>query len=410
MTSEPDGKPGRRPPTIELKATEVGNPGSAARSAEQTPAGERPAKSDAPAQDTSGPQAPGPQPSRDTAGRFKTLAVSAAFGALAMAAIIAGLWIAGFVPRHEAAAPAATATSIVSPSAGPDIAARLDKIETTIEAQRPESALANRVAEAQAQTKSLGDSLAVLSRRVDDIAGTSQSAAKQADAAQAAAEAAKSAIETTSQTAVQKSEMDALASRIAALENTVKALSADAAHPAPGAVDRAARLTAAAEALRAAVERGAPYRAELAAVQSLGVEPNAITPLAPFAATGVPSADALAHELANLAAALPRASDTTPGAATFLGRLEANAQQLVRITPVDAPVSNDPSAVIARLKLDAARTDIAAALTDIAALPDAANPLAADWVNKVEAREAAIAAARQIAAAALAALAKPAAQ
>ena len=27
MTSEPDSKPGRRPPTIELKATEVGKPG-----------------------------------------------------------------------------------------------------------------------------------------------------------------------------------------------------------------------------------------------------------------------------------------------------------------------------------------------------------------------------------------------
>ena len=26
MTSEPDSKPGRRPPTIELKATEVENP------------------------------------------------------------------------------------------------------------------------------------------------------------------------------------------------------------------------------------------------------------------------------------------------------------------------------------------------------------------------------------------------
>ena len=213
------------------------------------------------------------------------------------------------------------------------------------------------------------------------------------------------------QTAVQKSDIDTLASRIAALEDTVKALSEDAAHPAPGAVDRAARLSVAAEALRAAVERSAPYRAELAAVRSLGIEPNATSPLEPFAATGVPSADALARELTNLTAALQqRASDMTPGAATFLGRLETNAQQLVRITPADAPVSNDPSAVIARLKFDAARADIAAALTDFAALPDAAKPFAADLVDKADARQAAIAAARQVAAAALAALAKPAAQ
>ncbi len=65
---------------------------------------------------------------------------------------------------------------------------------------------------------------------------------------------------------------------------------------------------------------------------------------------------------------------------------------------------------IARIDIDAARADIAAALTDIAALPDAAKPLAADWVKKAEARNAAIAASGKIAADALAALSKPAAQ
>ena len=73
-------------------------------------------------------------------------------------------------------------------------------------------------------------------------------------------------------------------------------------------------------------------------------------------------------------------------------------------------MGNDPSAVIARIDIDAARGDIAAALDDIAALPDSAKPLAADWIKKAQARNAAIAAARQIAADALAALSKPAAQ
>ena len=190
----------------------------------------------------------------------------------------------------------------------------------------------------------------------------------------------------------------------------MKALSDNAAHPAAGADDQAARLTIAAEALRAAVERGAPYQAELTAVQALGADQNATAPLEPFAASGVPSAAALAHELAALMPALQRAADTAPGETGFLGRLETNAQRLVRITPVDAPAGNDPSAVIARITLDAARADIAAALTDIAALPDAAKPLAADWVKKAQARNAAIAASRQIAADALAALSKPAAQ
>ena len=129
-------------------------------------------------------------------------------------------------------------------------------------------------------------------------------------------------------------------------------------------------MTVAAEALRAAVERGAPYQAELNAVQSLGADQSAIAPLEPFAASGVPSASALGHELANLVPALERAADTaTAGETSFLGRLEAHAQKLVRVTPVDAPAGHDPAAVVMRLTIDAARGDIAAAQNDIVDLP-----------------------------------------
>lgn len=384
MTSAPEGKPGRRPPTIELKATEV-----------ESSAPPTQADGEAPGQDASTPQAaPG---NGGFAGRIKAHALSGLIGAVAMAALIAALWLGDFVLSRQVAAPVAEAPSTVAPGNGPDIAARLDKIETTIEAQRPESVLANRVIAAEVQTKSLSDSLAALSRRVDDIAATSQSAAKQADAAQTAAEAPKSDIE-------------ALSRRIAALEEAVAALSASAAHPASAADDHAVRLTVAAEALRAAVDGGIPYQAELAAVRSLDVDPNAAAPLEPFAATGVPSVAALARDLAGLLPALQRASDATSGATSFLGRLQANAQHLVRVTPVDAPAGADPAAVVARIGVDAAHADIAAALTDIAALPQSTRPLAADWVTTAKAREAAIAASRQITAAALAALVKPAAQ
>ena len=57
--------------------------------------------------------------------------------------------------------------------------------------------------------------------------------------------------------------------------------------------------------------------------------------------------------------------------------------------------------------VDAAHADIAAALLDIAKLPDTAKPLAAAWVEKAQARNAAIAASRKVAADALAALSKP---
>ena len=172
---------------------------------------------------------------------------------------------------------------------------------------------------------------------------------------------------------------------------------------AASADDRAARLTVAAEALRAAVERGAPYKAELAAVKSLGADQNATAPLEPFAADGVPSAQRLRTSFRTLTPALLRASGAAPSDGSFLGRLESNAQKLVRITPVDAPAGDEPSAVIARINVDAARADIAAALADIARLPEPRkNRWPTPWVKKADARDAAVAASRRIAADALA--------
>ena len=104
------------------------------------------------------------------------------------------------------------------------------------------------------------------------------------------------------------------------------------------------------------------------------------------------------------------AARSTPSENSFLGRLQANAEKLVRVSPVDAPLGDDVGAIIARIDVDARRSDIAAALAEIARLPEAARSLAAPWVKKAEAREAAIATSRRIAADALAALGKPAQQ
>jgi hypothetical protein len=209
---------------------------------------------------------------------------------------------------------------------------------------------------------------------------------------------------------VARSDLDALAAHIAPLESTVKTLADDIKHETATADDRAARLTVAAEALRATVERGAPYPAELAAVKSLGADQSATAPLEPFAAAGVPSAAALAQELESLTPALQQAAEPASSNNSFLGRLENNARRLVEITPVDAPPGDDPASVVTRISVDAEHGDIAAALTDIAKLPDAAKPLAAAWVEKAQARNAAIAASRKLAADALAALSKPSPQ
>jgi hypothetical protein len=418
MKSESDNSAGRRPPTIELAATEVATSADepaagAAQSAEPRPAEEAPAGSNA-----SSPSGSNPQTTSASSGRLKSQVAGALIGAVIMAAALAALWFTDLIPARDgtashtlasntsASAPPSTTPPPNQPAnQTPDLRARLDKIERAIEAQRNEPAVGGRIAGVEAQAKSLGDGIAALQRRVDEIAASGQSAAKQADTALSAAEAARSASEATNKMEVQRSDFDALASRIMALESAVKGLAA-----ATVPVDRAARLTIAAEALRATVERGAPYQAELASLRALGVDEKATAPLEPFAANGVPSAVALARELDALIPALQQASEPEPGDATFLGRLKANAEKLVRITPAGAPAGNDPAAVIARIRFDAAHGDIAAALAAIDALPDSAKSLIAAWRKKAAAREAALAASRQIAADALAALDTPAAR
>jgi hypothetical protein len=422
MTSDSDDKAGRRPPTIELAATEIDGP------ADKSAAG---ATDGAGATDAAEQKAGESHASASSGRRLASQIGSALLGAALMAVIAAALWFTNVIPSHEAA-PIATATHESAPAAPapnpppspppapaaaqnapipPDLSARLDKVERAIEAQRSDPALGNRIAELAAQTKSLADGLVALTRRVDEIAATSQSAAKQADTALKGAEAAKSASEAASKDQVRHEDINALASRIMALESAVKGL-ADATAPlaSAGANDRAARLTIAAEALRAAVERGAPYQTELNTVKSLGVDQKATAPLEPFAASGVPSAAILARELEALAPALQQASEPQSTDASFLQRLKSNAQKLVRITPLNAPTGNDPQATVDRIRLDAARADIGAALADLNALPEAAKSLAADFTKKAAAREAAVAASRRIAADALGALAQSSAR
>jgi hypothetical protein len=394
MTSEPDSTPRRRPPTIDLTAKEV---------EPEIPSSTQESAVNATEDRTTHKEAPGEPKHANFLARVSPYAVGALVGAIVLGAIMAGFWMADvFPPQQTAAAPRARGAKAASTA---EMSSRLDKIQQELQAPRADQALAARVAAAEAQTKSLGDALAALNRRLDEVAAASQSALAQVKTASAAADAAKNA----ARTGVEQSDIDALNNRIAALENTMKSLSTEAAQRTPSADDPAARLTVAAEALRAAVERGAPYQAELATVATLGADQTATAPLELFAADGLPNAAALAHEFAVLTPSLLQASGA-PRETSFLGNLEAHVQKLVRITPIEAPAGDDPSSVIARINIDAARGDIAAALPGIAQLPESARVLAASWVKKAEARETAIAASRRIAADALAAIGRPAPQ
>ena len=202
--------------------------------------------------------------------RLKSHAISAAFGAIVIGALIGGFGIAALCRRARRGARAAARTATRSPQCRRRLKRKStatsrhsnDKIERAI-AGTADRAHSPTVAAAEAQTKSLGDSLAALSRRVDDIAAAGQSAAKaDADRSRRGKERRRR------QRRSQRSDVDALtkpyrgARKRREIACPIKSRTRTSA-----ADDHAARLTIAAEALRAAVERGAPYPAELAAVQ-----------------------------------------------------------------------------------------------------------------------------------------------
>jgi hypothetical protein len=406
--SDPDSAQRRRPPTIDLTAKEVetGRPADGAESSTASAAS---------ADNSTGQGSPSEHGSSPAPGRKTPYIVGGLIGAAAGAAIIVGLWFAGLAPQGWSAAPQRAATSPLAPASDSkrmsEIEVQLDKLRAAAQATPPDGGLTPRIANVETQTKALNDAIAALTRRVDEIAASTHDLATEAKAAAAAATAAAAEGKAAAQSKEQSGDLDQIAKRIETLENAVKTLSADTARASSSADDHLARATAAAAALAAVVERGAPFNAELASVTTLGADENATAALKPFAAEGLPSAAALGRELVQLLPALRQASIAAPTESSLIARLELNAQKLVRITRTDsAPTGDDPSSIIARVDTDARSDDIAGALADIARLPPQPRALAADWANKAQAREAAIAASRRIAAEATAALGKPATQ
>jgi hypothetical protein len=90
----------------------------------------------------------------------------------------------------------------------------------------------------------------------------------------------------------------------------------------------------------------------------------------------------------------------------IVARLQAGASKLVRIERTDA-VGNDRGNVVARVTAAALRNDVNEARRELNTLPPADRAAAQGWIEKADARDAALAVSRQFADAAMAALATP---
>ncbi|HWC94173.1 MAG TPA: hypothetical protein VG475_13800 [Pseudolabrys sp.] len=402
----------REAPTIDLTATEV------------PPAAEaNPPQSEPPPKMRDPQPEPAPQSAPQPGAQFSTGSVAAGIaGAAVMSFVMLALWYTGFslapagdtgAPRAQVAALQKQVQELASRAAPADgkaleaLRARVGKIEEDI-AKLPsaDKAVAERLSAADNAMKSLGVALTALNRRSDDATATVKQALERAEAAEKAVKELQASVQNVGKVAaVAPAALDAMQQRLAALEQSAQAAHAEIARTA--SIDTAARLALSAAALRAAVESGAPYADALAQTKVLGADAAALAPLQAFAASGLPGDRALARELSGLMAALVKAAGAGAAPAGFLERLQANAGQLVRVRPLDAPAGDDPGAVLARLEVEAANADIDGALADLGKLPEPARKPAQAWIAKAKSRQAALAAARDFAAAAARALGKP---
>lgn len=180
-----------------------------------------------------------------------------------------------------------------------------------------------------------------------------------------------------------QAEVKATAATAAATGEKVAAL--EAARTEAGDAGRRAALVVGIGALRAAVDRGQPFAAELKAAQALGL-PAQAEALQAHAERGLRTTGALAQRFTALSPALMRAAPGPASEGTLLERLTASAQSLVRIRPVGEAAGDDVPTVIARIEAKLRRGDLAGALADFDRLPEPVRALGADWHAEARAR------------------------
>jgi len=364
--SPDSGRAKRAPPTIDLEATEVsGETRNAAGDAQPEGSSEMPA-----------------------ATAISAWVVAAVSGAVAASLVICVAWILGWP-----AVPATPAAPQVKAAAIDELAARVASVESRTgkpAASAPDPAVNSRIEALEKSLVSLRGELAAVRAQSEKLA--------------AAVNDVKSAPRNSSSPPV---DLSAINERIAQLERAIRAQASEVAQEsAKPADDVPLRRVVAAALLDVAVRHGDPYAAALAAAKSLADNADALKPLDGFAASGVPSGNALTRELLTLVPKLsPLAQQNSATGAGIVDRLQAGAAKLVRIERTDT-VGNDRGAVVARATAAALHNDLAEARRELNTLAPADRAAAQAWLDKADARDAALAASRQFATEAMAALAK----
>jgi hypothetical protein len=232
---------------------------------------------------------------------------------------------------------AATAAGTTQDGAGPDVAARISALSSDIDALK--GSLSD-LSGSQASLEALRNDLDALSARIDSLPGEE---------------------------------------RVRSIEGKLGDIGQQ--------IDKTAALgpAVAAGALGAAVESGRPFAQELAALETLGVDPDVIERLQPQAESGLPTLAQLREQFESQIAAV----DLSPGVSENAGaidRLLESARGLVDVRPANPTAGSDPSAIVTRIRGALASGDLKTALAEWETLPDGARSATSDWASAAGAR------------------------
>jgi hypothetical protein len=380
-------RPKRAPPTIDLEATDVSTePQPTASTAPSEPVSEPP-----PAQTV-----PPPKP-------ISPWIVAPMSGAVAAALVIGVGWILGWPAIQPVTVPPAPQ---INAAAIDDLTARVAGLET--KTSKPAAPVTDPAAAARSET--LEKSVASLRAELAAVRG-------QSEKLESAIAEVKAAPRGTDGVA-SSPDLSAIEGRMAGIENQLQAQRAEIAQQGSRigevkgdgkpADDLALRRVVAGALLDVLVRTGDPYPTALAAAKALAPQPDALKPLDQFADKGVPNANKLSTELLALVPKLLPAAQQDPATtgSGIVEKLQAGAAKLVKIERTDT-AGKDRGAVVARVTAAALRNDSSEARRELKTLEPADRAAAQAWLDRADARDAALAASRQFAADAMAVLAKP---
>ena len=379
------GRARRAPPTIDLEPSEVSSETRhAGGDAASESASQQPRSGEAGSEEARSEKFAATEPPAAISAPISPWVIAPVSGAVAAALVIGVGWMLGW-PGVQPAAPAAPQ---VSAAAIDGLVARVAGLESKTSKPATDPAALTRIAALEKSQASLRDDVAAMRAQSEKLAANINGIKSAPGAAAAAAV-----------------DLSALNARLDKIESAARGDTAQ--ENAKPADDAALRRVVVASLLDLSVRQGDPFPATLNAAKSLAPDAAALKSLEGFASTGVPTAASLSRELLMLVPKLspPVLQNDTLGSG-LVDRLQASASKLVRIERTDA-VGNDRGAIVARVTAAALRNDSNEARRELNMLAPADRAAAQSWIDKADARDAALAASRQFAADAMTALAKP---